>query len=58
MNQKDAAVVKVLTELGLRPANELTPTQEELLRAALDADEEFAYRVKRLFSGDSLSTQD
>lgn len=53
MNEKDAAVIKTLTELGLRPANELTPIQEELLRAALDADEEFAYRVKRLFLGDS-----
>jgi len=50
MNDKDAVVIKVLTELELRPAQSLTPEQEGMLRRALDPEEEFAYVVEKIFA--------
>jgi hypothetical protein len=40
MNEKDAAIKKVLAELGLKEEPELTPEQEELLKTALDPKEQ------------------
>lgn len=50
MNEKDAAVIKALTQIGLRPEQELTPDQEELLKRALDPEEQFLYDVEQLFT--------
>ena len=49
MNAKDAAVIKALTQAGLRPEPELTPDQEELLKRALDPEEQYLYDIERLF---------
>lgn len=37
---KDAHVQKIMAELGLRDEPELSPEQEEILRTALDPDEQ------------------
>ncbi len=37
---RDAHVQKILAELGLKDEPELTPEQEEVLRTALDPDEQ------------------
>lgn len=37
---KDANVIKALAELGLRKEVELTPDQEEILKTALDPEEQ------------------
>jgi len=52
MNKKDCAVEKVLAELGLRNEPELTAEQEEMLKRALDPEQEYLYQVKKLFSQD------
>lgn len=49
MNEKDAAVIKTLAELGLRKEEPLTPEQEQLLKRALDPYEEFLAQVEQLF---------
>lgn len=48
--KKDAAVIKALTLAGLRDEPELTLEQEDMLRRALDPEEQFLYDVERLFS--------
>ena len=52
MNDKDAKVIKALADLGLRPEEELTPDQEEMLKKALDPHEQFLDDVESLFDQD------
>lgn len=47
---KDAAVIKVLTQIGAREDKPLTPEQEKMLTRALDPEEQFLYDVERLFT--------
>lgn len=49
---KDAAVIKALTQAGLRDEQELTPEQEEMLKRALDPEEQFLHDVEQLFTKD------
>ena len=49
MKEKDAAVIKVLADIGAIDEPELTPDQEELLKRALDPDEQFLHDVEKLF---------
>lgn len=48
--KKDAAVEKILHELGLKQEPELTPEQEELYNRATNPEEQFFYDVERLFA--------
>lgn len=50
MDKKHAAVIKVLTQIGLTPEPKLTPEQEELLKRALNPEEQFLHDVEQLFS--------
>jgi len=50
MNKKDAAVEKVLSDIGIREEPDLTPEQEELLKRALDPEEQFLHDVEKLFN--------
>ena len=50
MNKKDASVIKVLADLNLSDKTELTPEQEELLKLAMDPDEQFLHDVETLFN--------
>ena len=50
MNKEDAAVIKVLSELGFTNDDPLTPEQEQLLKLALDPEEKFLDDVKHLFT--------
>lgn len=52
MNSKDAAVIKSLAELGLRKEEPLTPEQEQLLKQALDPQEQFYAEIIRIFDVD------
>ena len=47
---KDAAAIKALTELGLRPEHELTPEEEELFTNATDPDDEYLSALERIFT--------
>ena len=49
MKEKDAAVIKVLADIGAVDEPELTPEQEELLKRALNPEEQFLHDVKRLY---------
>lgn len=49
MNEKDVRVHKVLAELGIDNQPDLTPEQEEVLKTALDPEEQFLSDVERLF---------
>lgn len=49
MKEKDAAVIKVLADIGAIDEPELTPEQEELLKRALDPEEQFLHDIKRLY---------
>ena len=47
---KDPAIIKALTDINLHTEPELTPEQEELLRLALNPEEQFLNDVERLFT--------
>lgn len=49
---KDSAIIKALSDAGLRKEPELTPDQEEMLRIALDPELQFLDDVERLFTSD------
>lgn len=49
MNEKDAAVIKALSELGLRKEIPLSPEQEQLLRQALDPHEQYLADIQKIF---------
>jgi hypothetical protein len=53
MNEKDAAVIKALAELGLHKEEPLTPEQESLLKRAVDPEEEFLHQVQQIFQRDT-----
>lgn len=48
--KKDAAVIKALALAGLHKEQQLSPEQEEMLRRALDPEEQFLHDVEKLFS--------
>lgn len=49
MNKKDAEIIKVLSELGLRKDPELTPEQEQDLKRAINPENTFLDDVEKLF---------
>jgi len=49
---KDAAIIKALTQLGLRPEEQLSPEQESMFKAATDPEEQYLQDIERLFSND------
>lgn len=49
MNEKDAAVIKALAELGFHKDEPLTPEQEMLFKRAVDPEEEFLHQVQQIF---------
>lgn len=49
MKKKDAETIKVLTQLGLRQDQQLTPEQEQMLKNALDPQEDYLEKIKKLF---------
>lgn len=49
MNNKDAAIIKALSELGLRSEPKLTPEQEQDLKRAINPDDTFLDDVEKLF---------
>lgn len=51
MENKDSAVIKALTELGLRKETPLSPEQEQLLKQALDSHEQYLVDLQRIFNG-------
>lgn len=52
MENKDAAAIKALAELGLRKEVPLTPEQEKMLQIALDPNEQFYDAVLKIFDVD------
>jgi len=52
MNAKDAAIIKALTELGLRKEAPLSPEQEQLLKQALDPHEQYLADLEKIFGVD------
>ena len=50
MKKKDAAVIKVLSDIGMTDEPELTPEQENQFSRALDPEKQFLYDVERIFS--------
>jgi hypothetical protein len=49
MKRKDAAVIKVLSDIGATEEPELTPAQEFQLKRALDPEEQFLHDVEKLY---------
>ena len=49
MNEKEAAIIKALAELGLYKEQPLTAKQEQLFKRAIDPEEEFLAQVEQLF---------
>ncbi len=56
MNDKDAAVIKVLNDIGYTEEPELSPEQEEMLKRACDPEQQFLYDVKNLFNQSDKSS--
>ena len=52
MNKQDAAIIKVLSDIGSKEEPLLSPEQEEILARALDPEKEFLHSVERLFNKD------
>ena len=50
MKDKDAAIIKVLSDVGYTDEPELTPEQEEQFERALDPEKQFLHDVERLFT--------
>lgn len=50
MKEKDAAIIKVLSDIGYVDEPELTPKQEEQLARALDPEKQFLYDVEHVFN--------
>lgn len=49
MDKQEAAVIKVLNDIGVREEPQLSPEQEEMLARALDPEKDFMDRVEKLF---------
>ena len=56
MNDKDAATLKALAELGLRDDTELSPEQEDMLRKAMNPEEQFLDDALRLLTPKDKNT--
>ncbi len=52
MDSKDAHVQKILAELGLKDEPELSPEQEEILRTALDPEQQELADMLRILQRD------
>jgi len=50
MNKQDAAVIKILSDIGLEEEPTLSPEQEEMLTRALDPEKQFIHSVEQLFN--------
>jgi hypothetical protein len=50
MNKKDAAITKVLSDIGIEEEPVLSPEEEEMLARALDPEKEFQHAVEQLFN--------
>ena len=50
MSKKDAAITKVLSDLGLRDEPELTPDELKRLETALDPELQYLQDVEDLFT--------
>ena len=50
MNKQDAAVIKVLSDIGTEEDPTLSPEQEEMLARALDPEKDFLHSVEKLFT--------
>lgn len=46
---KDAAIIKVLTQLGLRPDGDLSAEEEKIFKAAIDPEEQYLQDLESLF---------
>lgn len=49
MKNKDAAIIKALVQAGVRKEPELSLDQEDMLKRALDPNEEYLYRIEQVF---------
>lgn len=49
MENKDAAIIKALTQAGARDERPLTPEEEEILQRALDPEKQYLHDIERLF---------
>ncbi len=54
MNKHDAAVIKVLSDIGSSKEPKLSDEQENMLQRALDPEKEFLYSVEKLFKNNNL----
>jgi len=50
MKDKDAAIIKVLSDIGYTDEPELTPDQQEQFERALDPEKQFLHDVEQLFT--------
>ena len=50
MSHKDADVLQILQQMGLRQEKELTPQEEDMLQRALDPEKQYLYDIERLFT--------
>ena len=50
MKEKDAAIIKVLSDIGYSDEPELTTGQEEQFERALDPEKQFLHDVEKLFT--------
>ncbi len=50
MKDNDAAVIKVLNDIGYTEEPDLSPEQEEMLQRACDPEKQFLYDVEQLFN--------
>ncbi len=58
MNKKEAAVIKLLAELGLAKESKLSDEEADMLSRALDPEKEFLHAVEKLFNGDKKTPHD
>ena len=56
MNKQDAAIIKILSDVGVKEEPTLTPEQEEMLARALDPEKDFLHSVEQLFNKDKKVT--
>jgi len=50
MKTKDAAAIKVLSDIGYTDEPDLTPEQEEQFERALDPEKQFLYDIEHVFN--------
>jgi hypothetical protein len=50
--KKDPEIIKILTDLNLRPQTDLTPEQEHQYKYATDEEYRFQCDVEKLFKND------